>query len=160
MKILIAYYSKTGNTKKVAADLAARLGADTEEILDKKKRHGFFNWFRAGRDGMKKVGTEIGELTKDPAEYDAVIVGSPVWAWNIAPAARTFLEKNKDKIRKYAFFVTSGNTPSEKMLPHLKEIMDREPSAHVGFSAGELKDQEVYEKKISDFVTVIKNQNQ
>ena len=33
MKYLIAYYSKTGNTKKVALDLAKKLKADVDEII-------------------------------------------------------------------------------------------------------------------------------
>ena len=40
MKILIAYYSKTGNTERVAKDLASQLGADLEKVIDRKNRKG------------------------------------------------------------------------------------------------------------------------
>jgi flavodoxin len=156
MKTLVIYYSKTGNTKRVAMDIAAGLGADVEEIIDKKNRAGILNWFLSGRDGMKKLGTEIAELAKDPAQYDLVIAGSPVWGWNIVPAVRTYLEKNKDKIKSYAFFVTSGNTDSQKLAGYFQEIMNQEPQAHTGFSTPELKDKNNYDRKVSEFVIAIK----
>lgn len=157
MKILIAYYSKTGHTKKVALDLAEKIGADTEEVIDKKNRFGFFNWFLSGRDGMRKKGTEITEMTRNPAEYDLIIFGSPVWGWNMVPAARTYLEKNKAKIKKYAFFVTSGNTDSEKLVNFFQEIIDQDCISHVSFNAKELKAREIYEQKMEDFANVLKN---
>jgi flavodoxin len=156
MKILVAYYSKTGNTERTAADIAAGLGADLEEIIDKRKRTRISNGFLSGRDGMKKLETEIAEPVKDAAAYDLVIVGSPVWGWNIVPAVRTYLENNKSKIKSYSFFVTSGNTDSQKIAPYLQEIMGREPLAHAGFNTQELKNKNTYDQKISDFVTTIK----
>jgi flavodoxin len=157
MKILVAYYSKTGNTKRAAEDIAAGLGADVEEIIDKKNRAGILNWFLSGRDGMKKLGTEIAGPVKDAAQYDLVIVGSPVWGWNIVPAVRTYLENNKSKIKNYAFFVTSGNTDSQKIAPYLQEIMGRVPLAHTGLNTQELKDKNAYDQKISDFVKKLPN---
>lgn len=152
MKTLVVYYSKTGNTKRVAEDLAQKLGADLEEIIDKKNRSGFWNWFLAGRDGMKKNGTEIGELHQDPANYDVVIIGSPVWGWNLVPAVRTFLETQKGKINRWSFFVTSGNTASEKLEKSFREIMNVSPLAHTGFNTKELKEKNLYEQKMTEFL--------
>jgi len=155
-KILVVYYSKTGNTEKAAKDIAAGLGADLEKIEDKRNRKGFFAWFAAGRAGMKKMKTEISVTEKNPAEYDLVIVGSPVWGWNMVPAIRTYMESNKANIKEYAFFVTSGNTASQKIAPHMKEIMEREPLAHVGFNGAEIKDEKIYTQKIKEFIEAIK----
>lgn len=156
-KILVVFYSKTGNTERAAKDIAAALGADLEKIEDKKNRRGILAWFSAGRDASKKRQTQIETSGKNPADHDLVIVGSPVWAWNITPAMRTYLGDNKENIKKYAFFVTSGNTDSEKIAPHVREIMGRDPLAHVGFNAAELKDKEVYGKKMTAFIEAVKN---
>jgi len=155
-KTLIVYYSKTGNTKKVAEELSQELGAEIEEIIDKKNRKGLINWFRSGRDSMKKVGTEIGEMTKNPEDYDLVILGSPVWGRNMVPAVRTYLEKNKEKIKKYALFVTSGNTDVSKVVPSFREITRSGPFAQVGFNASEMKDQKLHAGKISEFENSLK----
>ena len=40
MKILVAYYSRTGTTRKVAETIAGILKCDIEEVLDKKSRFG------------------------------------------------------------------------------------------------------------------------
>jgi flavodoxin len=156
MKTLIVYYSKTGNTEKVAEELTKVLGAEIEEIIDKKNRAGLLNWFRSGRDGMKKAGTEIGESAKNPQDFDLVILGSPIWGWNMAPAVRTYVEKNRDKIKEYAFFVTSGNTEVSKITPYFSEIMGRESLAQVGFNAREMKDQNLHAEKISEFIDSLK----
>lgn len=157
MKTLIVYYSKTGHAKKIALDMAVELGADTEEIIDMKNRKGFLNWFLSGRDGMKKIGTEIAELTKNPAEYDLVIAGSPVWGWNMVPAVRTYLERNRNKIKKFAYFITSGNTDSEKLLGFFREIINCESVAWVGFNAKEFKEEDLYKQKMANFIGSLKS---
>jgi flavodoxin len=154
-KILVAYYSKTGNTKRAAEDIARALGADLEIIRDRRNRKGIWAWFASGRDAMKKLKTEIETTGKNPAEYDLIIVGSPVWGWNIAPAVRTYLENNKAIIKNHAFFVTSGNTASEKIAPYIKEIFSINPIAHVGFNAAEMKNEGVYKKKLADFIQFV-----
>ncbi|HOA08582.1 MAG TPA: flavodoxin [Spirochaetota bacterium] len=124
MKILIAYYSKTGVTKRLAEKLSSKLGAEIEVLIDKKKRSGILGWIFGGRDGMKKNPTEIGKIKHDPSKYDVVIVGGPLWGFNsVAPAARTFLTQNIDKIRKVAFFMTRGGAkPSTAALLDLKDV--------------------------------------
>jgi len=158
-KVLVVYYSKTGNTERVAKDAASSLGADLEIIEDKKSRKGIWAWFASGRDAMRKMKTEIGSPAKNPADYGLVVVGSPVWAGNITPAARTYLEQNRENIKNYAFFVTSGNTDSEKITPHVKEILGRDPLSHVGWNAAELKDENIYRGKLAGFLDAVKRKN-
>ncbi|MBD3355247.1 flavodoxin [Candidatus Woesearchaeota archaeon] len=105
MKTLVVYYSRTGNTKKVAEDIAKELKADVDEIKDKAKREGFFNYFKSGYHAARKKLTEIG-TAKDPFKYDLVIIGTPVWSWTVTPAVRTYMDKNEFK--KVAFFCTCG----------------------------------------------------
>jgi len=62
--ILVVFYSRSGNTKKVATDIASALGADLEEIVEKKNRQGNLGWLSGGRDAMKKAQTEI-EMERD-----------------------------------------------------------------------------------------------
>ncbi|MBP8082720.1 MAG: flavodoxin [Spirochaetes bacterium] len=124
VKILIAYYSKTGTTKKVAEILSKKLDADIEELEDKKKRSGILGWIFGGRDGMRKIPTEIGKIKHDISKYDVVLLGGPLWGFNsVAPAARTFLTQNISKIKKAAFFMTRGGAkPSTAALIDLKNI--------------------------------------
>jgi flavodoxin len=78
MKSLVVYYSRTGNAKFVAETAAKELGADLEEIVDLKKRAGPLGWMSAGRAGQTGKGTEIAAATKVPADYDFIMVGTPI----------------------------------------------------------------------------------
>lgn len=150
--ILVVYYSKSGNTGRVAKDIAAGLDCDVEEIIDKKKRSGITGFLLGGRDAMKKIGTEIGTLKYDAAVYGLVIVGTPVWAGNIVPAVRTYLDLNKGKIKKLACFETSGGTSPEAIAGFIEEAAQKKPLAFAGFSAKELKDKEIRQKKLNAFI--------
>ena len=156
-KILIAYYSKTGNTERVANDIASRLGADVEKIIDLKKRTGILGYILGGRDAMKHRLTEIAPSQKDPANYDLVILGTPVWGWNATPAITSYIDGSREKIKNVAFFLTSGGTELEKIIPYLEEISGKKPHASAGFNRKELKDQVVYGQKLDKFVAAIKS---
>ena len=85
MKALVVYYSRSGVTRKVAQALAAALGAEIEEIVDTKDRSGAGGWLKAGADASLKRLTAIQPMTKDPAGYDLVVIGTPVWGWTMTP---------------------------------------------------------------------------
>ena len=76
MKTLVVFYSRTGNNKKIAEELAKATKADIDEIVDKKNRKGRLNWLRAGRDSMNKKTTEI-ESKKNPNDYDLIVLCTP-----------------------------------------------------------------------------------
>ena len=75
VKALVVYYSKFGNTEKIAKALAAGLqngGIDTDTA-------------------------KVGEVKYDELDkIDLLCVGTPVHAWNISKPAREFLERLKD----------------------------------------------------------------
>ncbi|MFZ2310682.1 MAG: flavodoxin [Patescibacteria group bacterium] len=152
MKTLIAYYSRTGNTARVAKDLATQLGADSEEIIDQKNRSGIWGWLIAGRDGMKKRLTEISNPVHNPADYDLVILGSPVWGWDMVPAVRTYLDKGKGNFKEMALFVTSGNTDVAKIISSFEEVIGKKMKASAGFNTVELKSETSYREKLAAFV--------
>ncbi|MFA5928268.1 MAG: flavodoxin [Candidatus Margulisiibacteriota bacterium] len=128
MKTLVVYYSKTGTTKKVAEVIAQELNADVEEIIDLKDRSGFFGFIFAGRDTLKKIPTRIKETIKNPADYDLIVLGSPLWGFKGAsPAVRTYLQMNKDSIKDAAFFLTMGGTPGQKVFDDLTEVLGQVP---------------------------------
>jgi flavodoxin len=106
MKSLVVYYTRTGNAKFVAETVAAELGSDVEEIVDLKKREGKIGWVSAGRDATGRKETNIAPTKKVPADYNLVIIGTPVWAWSPTPAIRTYVNKNDLSGKKVALFFT------------------------------------------------------
>jgi flavodoxin len=65
MKILIAYYSRTGTTSKIAKEIAKKIKADIDEIKDLKDRKGILGYIFSGRDSMLQKTTEI-KTSKNP----------------------------------------------------------------------------------------------
>lgn len=147
-KILIAYYSRTGNTKNIGRKIAKILKADIEEIIDKKNRMGIIRWLIAGRDAFKKKETEI-TFKKSSSKYNLLVIGTPVWAATLVPAIRTYLKKNK--VKRIAFFCTCGGSPG-KTFDELKKI-SKKPLATLSVRTKEL---ELHEKEIKDFCKKIK----
>lgn len=154
MKTLVAFYSKTGNTKKIAQELAKILKADVDEIVDLKSRQGIVGWLSGGRDAMKSSLTEI-KTTKDPAKYDLVIIGTPIWVWNSTPAAITYVTKYQDQINQMAIFTTSGSSGPEKPVAYLEKIAGKESIASAGWTAADLNSPTVSKQKIKEFVKKI-----
>ncbi|MCP4049131.1 MAG: hypothetical protein GY730_00260 [bacterium] len=156
-KILIVYYSLTGNTERVAGSLANELNADIEKIIDKKKRKGLWRYILAGRDGMLKKETVIEKNKKNPADYDIVVIGTPVWSWKMTPAVRTYINKFKNSFQETAFFITSGNTDAEKISREMEELCNKKAIASCGIIEKDLREENIknYQKKIDVFIRKI-----
>jgi flavodoxin len=152
-KILVIYYSRTGITKGVAQDLAKSLNADIEEVIDLKNRSGVFGFIGGGKDATQKKLTNIGETKKNPAEYDCIVMGTPVWAGTMAPAIRTYIDKNKSSIKKAAFFATATSTKIDKVQPKFESALGQSAIASVGFIKKDFSPEkkEDYQKRIADF---------
>lgn len=157
-RILVVYYSRTGNTRKVAEGIARAINADIEEIIDKKPRGGAGGYMKGGRDASKESLTEIAPLINDPSKYDLIIIGTPVWAWNMAPAVRTYITANKAAFKEVAFFTTSGGTKPAKIVQKMESLAGLKAKTYTGFFAGELKESKraVYDKKLSDLIGSLK----
>lgn len=155
-KILVVYYSLTGNTERVAIDLAARLEADVESIEDKRHGKGFLGYVMAAYHAVRKSPAPIGMMKHNPAEYALTVIGTPVWVGQMTPAIRAYLQQHvSGKLGGVAFFITSGDTPIEKVIPSLELAANCKASASAGFNACELKQAGVYEQKLSAFVQAI-----
>jgi flavodoxin len=131
MKVLVTYYSRTGNTRKVAEKIAKILKADLDEIKDLTDRSGPKGWLFGGRDASRKYPTEI-RYKKDPKDYDLVVIGTPIWAWTVTPAVRTYLSQKK--FPKVAFFATCGGSGIEKTFEEM-ERLSKKPVAKLGLKA-------------------------
>ena len=111
MKALVVYYSRTGTTKIVAETIRAILQCDSEELKDTAKRAGLMGYMRSGRGAMKGETTELEPTKHDPAEYDIVIVGTPVWVYTVSTPVKTWLKENAPKIKNLAIFCTHDGNP-------------------------------------------------
>lgn len=154
MKLLIAYYSRTGTTRTIAQALADKLGADLDEIVDHKKRTGILGWLRAGRDAGSRRLTTI-TVKRNPASYEVVLLGGPLWNGNMTPAVRTYLTDHKVTGKRVAFFFTSGGNKTEKAVKEMQELA--KPATFLGtlgLTAKEVKRKQ-YDAQLKAFVELV-----
>ena len=140
------------NTARVAHDIAKRTGADLESIRDRDHGVGFFGLIKNCFDALRGKTTRLAPLSRDPAAYDLTVIGTPVWVGRMTPALRAYLRETRGKFGRVAFFVTSGNTDVARVVPAIEAAAQIKAVASVGFSVPELKDQSVYEGKLTTFL--------
>ena len=154
-KILVVYYSLTGNTARVARDIAARTGADLESLRDPMHGTGIFGFMKACVDALRGSVPKMGPLTRDITGYDLTIIGTPVWVRRMTPAIRAYLQITRGRLARVAFFVTSGDTNVAWLLPALEGAAGTKAVASTGFDQQELKDPGVYGAKLTAFLTAL-----
>ncbi len=155
MQALVVYYSRGGNTRKVAEDLSKELQCDVEEIQDTVNRSGPIGWLNSGRQASTKALTKLQPIKNDPSKYDLVIIGTPVWASHVSTPVRTYLTDNKDKLKKVAFLVTEGNRGDETTVKDMEELSGKTPAGTLVVKVKEIKNGE-YQDKVKKFAGSIK----
>ncbi len=157
MNMLIAFYSRTDNTKKIAELISNSLNCEYEEIIDVKKRTGFIiGFFRCGYAATREKLTTIKEGQKNPELYDLVILGTPIWNKRMTPAIRTYISDNKGKFKKVAFFCTEGEKGGSETFESMANLCDNEPLSTLEITKKEIK-KGYHIDKINSFIREIKN---
>ena len=123
MKIGLVYYSRTGNTRRVAKILEEKLKEKKAEVdlieIEHVKRPGFF---AAGKAASKQLELPIKNTDFDMGKYDVILAGSPTWAGRPSPFINIFMNKAENiKGKKVAVFST-GMSPINKR-EQFKEII-------------------------------------
>ena len=125
-KKVVAYFSASGKTAKVAGMLADAVGADIHEIRPK------FPYSKVDLNWMDKQSRSTIEMNNkafrpeiEPSDlklemYDVIFLGFPIW-WYVAPTIiNTFLESYDFSGKKIILFATSGGSKFGKTVEELK----------------------------------------
>jgi len=125
-KKLVAYFSASGVTAKVAGMLADAVGADIHEIRPK------FPYSKADLNWMDKQSRSTIEMNNKAfrpeiehsdlklESYDVIFLGFPIW-WYVAPTIiNTFLESYDFSGKQIILFATSGGSKFGKTVEELK----------------------------------------
>mgnify|MGYP000394909713 CR=1 FL=1 len=125
-KRLVAFFSASGTTKRVAEMIASAVDADMYEIMPKQPySKADLNWMdKKSRSSVemsnKKIRPEITDTDAHIEEYDTIILGFPIW-WYVAPTiVNTFLEKYDFSGKKIVLFATSGGSGFGNTVKELK----------------------------------------
>ena len=131
-KKLVAYFSASGNTKKIAEMIAEAGNFDLYEITPKViYTKADLDWMdKKSRSSVemsdKKYRPAIMKKEMDMSSYDEILLGFPIW-WYVAPTIiNTFLEAYDFSGKKIVLFATSGGSGFGNTV---KELQSSAPDA-------------------------------
>lgn len=133
-KSLVAYFSASGITKKIAEEIAQEGGYDLYEITPQKAyTKADLNWMdKKSRSSVemndKSLRPAIAGKELDVSGYDTILLGFPIW-WYVAPTIiNTFLEAHDFAGKKIVLFATSGGSGFGNTV---KELQPSAPDATI-----------------------------
>jgi flavodoxin len=94
MSLGIMYYSRSGNSKRIAEKLASFLNAKTFELKEEVSYKGIFGFLKGGFYAGKHKRVPY-EVDAEVLELDKLLIVSPLWANNATPGIQTFLRENE-----------------------------------------------------------------
>lgn len=135
---MVAYFSATGNTKRLAECLSEASGADLFEIKPAEVyTQADLDWNdKSSRSSMEmndsasrpKIAEKVGNIN----EYDTVFVGFPIW-WYTAPRIiNTFLESYDFSGKTVIPFATSGSSEIDGIADKLKTSCSEKTNFKLG----------------------------
>ena len=127
-KMLVLYYSQTGNTKVVADEIVARLGADVVAIEAEVPYDGSYRETIDRCLQEREAGTAPAcqPVAADITKYDIIFLGYPIWFGTYAPPVAAWLNEVDLKGKKIVPFCTFGSGGLDSSV---KDLEAKQPEA-------------------------------
>lgn len=123
-KILVVYFSHSGNTKVIAQQIQKATGADIFEIKPINDYPTEYNEvvFQAKKEIKSGYKPALKSKVENLEKYDVIIVGSPNWWATIAPPVATFLSSYNFEGKTIIPFITHEGSELGKADQDIKEL--------------------------------------
>ena len=123
-KVLIAYFSYSGNTKAVAEEIHKQVGGDLIEIVPATPYSETYNVCVAKAKAEQTANARPAINTKiaDFDQYDTVYLGYPNWWGSMPMPVATFIETYKLDGKKVAPFFTHGGGGVQRCMSDLQKL--------------------------------------
>jgi flavodoxin len=155
MNCLVVYYSNTGLTRKVGEAISDLLQCDREELIEHNKRSGPSGYASIVAESILKKRSDIKEPAKDPANYDLVIIGTPVWCMGLSSPVRSYLFRHRGRFKNVAFYATQGSIGSGNAFKEMEKICGKKPVSVMEIDKRDKLDGECI-SKVKEYVDEIK----
>ena len=122
-KVLVVYYSRTGNTRAITEAIRETLKCDIQEIKDMKDRSGFSGFIGGMIDSRKHPITEISPKEVNIRDYGLIVIGSPGWGVKLTPAINTFITNTDFTGKKVVLFGVASARMQQKTLDEYSKVI-------------------------------------
>ncbi len=164
-KVLILYYSYTGNTRGIALQVYEKLGSSKADIVEIEPVVPYSKDYDTVVDqGHREVNRgyepEIKPLGVNVADYDVVVIGTPVWWYHVASPVKTVISQNDWKGKSVYTFATNAGWIGQTFSDYEKWLKgaDIKSKMNILFSSGsDRENMKTPQKEIDDWIESIKN---
>lgn len=150
MKPIIIYYSRSGNTEKIAKQLQADLGNILTIKIKPEEAYGNYimSCLRVMKENREKVTPKFITPIPDLTPYDTIFVGFPIWAQDVPVFVQDFIRQCDTKNKTIIPFATYGMSGINWTKKTLYSLFDKE-QIKLPFDSGVFKKGN-YKKWLSD----------
>ncbi|MBQ9058349.1 MAG: SUMF1/EgtB/PvdO family nonheme iron enzyme [Atopobiaceae bacterium] len=128
---LVVYFSWSGNTRRIAQEVASQLGVEPVELVCEKPYSSDYNTCldEAQRDQNQQARPALVTQIDDMSRYGTVYLGYPNWWASIPMPIATFLESNDFSGKEIRPFCSNGGGGFGQSVTAISKLA---PDAHVG----------------------------
>jgi flavodoxin len=133
-KILVAYFSRSGNTRAIAEQIYRKAGGDRAstviDLFEIKPAAPYPESYQAvleqGRRELNEgIRPALAAEVSNMASYDIVFIGYPIWFGTTPPPVISFLTAYDFSGKTVIPFSTSGSSPGNTGFQKVKELVPR-----------------------------------
>lgn len=127
--ILTVFYSDSGDTKRIADDIAAALSTTLERVTAPGLGRGTFGFLTRAWTALRRKPVAIDPQHNNPADFDLVIIGSPLWVGRVSSPVRAYLARHRAALNQVAFFVSAAGSNADGAFDDMRRLCGKEPIA-------------------------------
>ncbi len=124
IRACVIFYSYSGVTRRVAEGIRNASGCDLIEVRTKTPYSNFTAYTKGVLRSRKGAADPIEPDSIDVSGYDLLIIGTPVWAWNPAPAINAAVQALSGCEGKMAVVFSTCSTQPGEALPVLEKALE------------------------------------
>jgi menaquinone-dependent protoporphyrinogen IX oxidase len=117
---------------------------------------GVGGYLRSGYEATFRRLAAIAPTDHDPALYDLVVIGTPIWNSSVSSPIRTWLEQHRQRLRNVAFFSTYGWRGARRVFDQMTELAAHQPLAILDVTERELEKSDLA-SRVGRFVTALEH---
>jgi multimeric flavodoxin WrbA len=131
MKVLVTCHARAPVTRVVADEIASALHADVDLIIPRQTTNGLAGWFRSAYETTFDCATDVVAPARNLDAYDVIVIGSPAWRGGVASPVRTYIERQRARLRTIALFTTCGDGGGDRAVDEMTLLCRRDPLARL-----------------------------
>lgn len=153
-KELVLYFSKTGNTERIAKLIGENTGADLYEIKEREEyTKEDLNWHDPESRVTKEMGDldahpEVKEVPENIKDYDKIYLGFPIWWYSVPKVVLSFLENYDLTGKDLVVFGTSSMSDLGEAMFAIEKAIDYKTEV----KGGDIFDGRTDEKEIKEWL--------